>query len=110
MNEYAKQKEFCGHVLLFMQNDRIVLPMGNRMGQQWKSLLLLVLAALIWGAAFSAQSIAGEHVGAFTFNATRFYIGTLTLLPVIAVLMVCVAFGRFICLCSSALLSLISGI
>lgn len=55
------------------------------MGQQWKSLLLLVLAALIWGAAFSAQSIAGEHVGAFTFNATRFYIGTLTLLPVIAV-------------------------
>lgn len=59
--------------------------MGNRMGQQWKSLLLLVLAALIWGAAFSAQSIAGEHVGAFTFNATRFYIGTLTLLPVIAV-------------------------
>ena len=32
------------------------------------------------------------------------------LLPVIAVLMVCVAFGRFICLCSSALLSLISGI
>ena len=40
---------------------------------------------VIWGAAFSAQSIAGEHVGAFTFNATRFYIGTLTLLPVIAV-------------------------
>lgn len=59
--------------------------MGSRMGQQWKSLLLLVLAALIWGAAFSAQSIAGEHVGAFTFNATRFYIGTLTLLPVIVV-------------------------
>lgn len=31
--------------------------------------MLLVLAAFIWGAAFSAQSASTEFVGPFTFNA-----------------------------------------
>lgn len=47
--------------------------------------LMLLLAALIWGAAFSAQSVAGRHVGAYTFNALRFLLGAVTLLPAIAV-------------------------
>nr|NLI51334.1 DMT family transporter [Propionibacterium sp.] len=47
--------------------------------------LLLLLCAAIWGFAFVAQ-VAGAHVGAFTFNATRFALGAASLLPVVAVL------------------------
>jgi len=36
--------------------------------------LLLLLATVIWGFAFVAQSIGGESVGAFTFTAVRFWI------------------------------------
>lgn len=45
---------------------------------------MLVLTALIWGGAFVAQSTAMDHIGALTFNAVRFFIGALVLLPVIA--------------------------
>lgn len=48
--------------------------------------LLLVLAALIWGFAFVGQRTGMEHLGPFAFNAARFFIGGLTLLPLIAVL------------------------
>lgn len=44
---------------------------------------MLVLTALIWGIAFVAQSEGMNHVGAFTFNACRFLIGGLVLLPII---------------------------
>jgi len=39
-----------------------------------------VLAAVIWGAAFVAQSMGTEHVGPFTFNTARSFIGFLFLL------------------------------
>lgn len=42
---------------------------------------LLLLTAAIWGFAFVAQRAGMEHVGPFTFNAVRFGIGTLVLLP-----------------------------
>lgn len=45
--------------------------------------LLLLACAAIWGFAFVAQ-VVGGHVGAFTFNATRFAIGAASLLPVVA--------------------------
>ncbi len=48
---------------------------------------LLFLAALIWGFAFSAQSV-GNAMGPFTFNSTRCFLGGLVLLPVLAL------FGR----------------
>ena len=44
--------------------------------------LLLLLAAVIWGFAFVAQRAGMEHVGPFTFNALRFLLGSLSLLPV----------------------------
>jgi drug/metabolite transporter (DMT)-like permease len=44
---------------------------------------LLLLCAIIWGFAFVAQSV-GAHIGAFTFTSTRFFIGALSLFPVIA--------------------------
>ncbi|MCF1492404.1 EamA family transporter [Agrobacterium vitis] len=43
--------------------------------------LLLLLAAAIWGGGFVAQSTAMDHLGAHWFNALRFGIATLLLLP-----------------------------
>ena len=44
---------------------------------------LLMLAALIWGTAFVAQSVGMDYIGPCTFNAVRSFIGSLVLLPVI---------------------------
>jgi len=44
---------------------------------------LLMLTALIWGAAFVAQRLGMEHVGPFTFNGVRFALGALALQPLI---------------------------
>jgi drug/metabolite transporter (DMT)-like permease len=46
---------------------------------------LLLLAAMIWGGAFVAQSVAMKHLGPFTFNGIRFGLGSVCLLPVILV-------------------------
>jgi drug/metabolite transporter (DMT)-like permease len=45
---------------------------------------LLLLTAVIWGAAFVAQRVGMEHVGPFTYNAVRFAVGSLSLLPLLA--------------------------
>jgi drug/metabolite transporter (DMT)-like permease len=37
--------------------------------------VLLVVAAVLWGLAFTAQKAGAAHVGAFTFNAVRFALG-----------------------------------
>lgn len=42
--------------------------------------VLPVLAALIWGTAFVAQSVSTDHVGPFTFNAARSVIASVFLL------------------------------
>lgn len=44
---------------------------------------LLVLAALIWGTAFVAQSMGMDHLGPCAFNAARNFVGSIALLPVI---------------------------
>ncbi len=44
--------------------------------------LLLLLAALIWGTTFVAQSIAARSISPFTYNFCRFYVGAIVLLPV----------------------------
>jgi drug/metabolite transporter (DMT)-like permease len=45
--------------------------------------LLLLLTACIWGFGFVAQRSGMEYVGPFTFNAIRFVLGSLSLLPLI---------------------------
>lgn len=45
--------------------------------------LLLILTALIWGTAFTAQSAGGDAAGPYTFNCIRSMIGAAVLLPVI---------------------------
>ena len=48
-----------------------------------KNVIMLMIAALIWGVAFVAQSVGMEHVGPFTFNGVRCLVGAVALLPVI---------------------------
>lgn len=50
-----------------------------------KGSLMLLVAALIWGTAFVAQSTAADSVGSFTFNAARSFIGSLFLALVIII-------------------------
>jgi len=45
--------------------------------------MFLLLVALVWGSAFVAQRLGMEQVGPFAFNATRFAVGALTLVPVV---------------------------
>lgn len=47
-----------------------------------KNTIMLLLAAMIWGFAFVAQSTGMNYVGPFTFNAVRSFIGSLVLFPV----------------------------
>ena len=51
-----------------------------------KNSLLLLLAAIIWGIAFVAQSVGMDYVGGFTFNAVRSLIGSAVLVPLILIL------------------------
>jgi len=53
------------------------------MSNKLRSDLLLLLAAAIWGFAFVAQRLGMEHLGPFTFNAVRFIMGAVVLVPVV---------------------------
>lgn len=44
---------------------------------------MLMLTALIWGVAFVAQSVGMDYIGPFTFNAARFVMGGVILIPCI---------------------------
>jgi drug/metabolite transporter (DMT)-like permease len=59
--------------------------MTSERNYQLRHSLYLLLTAVIWGIAFVAQSVGMEHVGPFTFNAVRFFLGAVTLLPFILV-------------------------
>ena len=48
-----------------------------------KGNIILLFTAFVWGMAFTAQLVGGNAVGAFTFNATRFLLGALVLVPVV---------------------------
>jgi drug/metabolite transporter (DMT)-like permease len=49
----------------------------------FRSDVLLLVAAAIWGFTFVAQRVGMEYVGPFTFNGVRFLLGALSLLPVL---------------------------
>ncbi|MCQ2424940.1 MAG: DMT family transporter [Lachnospiraceae bacterium] len=53
------------------------------MQKSTKGVLILTLAALIWGTAFVAQNSAAEHVPTFIFIFLRYLIGAAVLLPVV---------------------------
>jgi drug/metabolite transporter (DMT)-like permease len=53
------------------------------MKNQLRGSLSLLLATIIWGSTFVAQSVGMDHIGPFTFQAVRCGIGVLAMLPVI---------------------------
>ena len=53
------------------------------MKQKYKSILSLLLATLIWGSTFVAQSVGMDYIGPFTFQAVRCALAVIGLLPVI---------------------------
>ncbi len=52
------------------------------MSSTLKSDLMLIITAVIWGFAFTAQRMGMEHIGPFTYSAVRFALGAAMLLPV----------------------------
>lgn len=50
---------------------------------KWKNIILLLLAAFIWGVAFVAQSVGMDYVEPFTFNGIRCLLGGVVLMPCI---------------------------
>lgn len=55
------------------------------MNKKLRSNLAILIATVIWGSTFVAQSIGMDHIGPFTFQAARCFLGGLILLPIIAV-------------------------
>ena len=51
-----------------------------------KGMLILLVTAMIWGIAFTAQTAGAEHLGAFAYTSIRFFLGVLILIPAIIVL------------------------
>lgn len=51
------------------------------MKHQLRGCLILVLTAMIWGAAFTAQSAGLDYIGPYTLQGTRFFLAGLVLLP-----------------------------
>jgi drug/metabolite transporter (DMT)-like permease len=51
-----------------------------------RSDLLLLVAAFLWGTTFVAQRMGMNHLGPMSYNALRFAVGALTLLPIALVL------------------------
>lgn len=47
-----------------------------------KTTIMLFSAACVWGLAFVAQVLGGDHLGPFTFNGMRFLLGAVALIPV----------------------------
>lgn len=52
---------------------------------QLRQVVFPILAAFIWGTAFVAQDLCADSIGAFAFNATRYFIAVLALLVVILI-------------------------
>lgn len=53
------------------------------MKHKLRGILLLLLATVIWGSAFVAQSVGMDYIGPFTFQAIRCFMAVIGLLPVI---------------------------
>jgi drug/metabolite transporter (DMT)-like permease len=48
---------------------------------RFRSDVLLLLVAILWGSSFAVQRVAAQHLGVFLFNGLRFLLAALILLP-----------------------------
>lgn len=55
------------------------------MNKKVKSSVFLFVAAIVWGFAFVAQKLGGDSVPPFYFNAIRFILGGIVLIPVVMI-------------------------
>lgn len=55
------------------------------MKKQFRGTIYLLLATILWGSTFVAQSVGMDYIGPFTFQASRCFLGSVALLPIIAV-------------------------
>lgn len=53
--------------------------------KKWFGSGMLLLAAVVWGVAFVAQSVGMDYVEPFTFNFSRYFVGSAVLLPYIII-------------------------
>ena len=74
----------------------VILGSVNSMNKNLKGSLILLLCAMIWGFAFSAQDMAAEHVPVFTVGAVRSLIATIFLAAVIVAIDKATENGRFL--------------
>ena len=58
--------------------------------------VLLLLTAIIWGLGFVAQKAGMETLGPYTYTAVRFLIATVSLLPLLLVLLEGAEHGQWI--------------
>ena len=58
-------------------------PSTHKSGKTARNSFMLLLAALVWGVAFVAQSEGLNYVKTFTFNTCRFLLGGAVLIPCI---------------------------
>ena len=56
------------------------------MNKQFRGILALLAATLIWGSAFVSQSVGMQYIGPFTFQTARCVLAVIGLLPVIAIM------------------------
>ena len=57
-----------------------------KMKQQFKGIAAILIATIIWGSAFVAQSVGMDHIGPFTFQTTRSFLAVMALIPLIALM------------------------
>ncbi len=67
--------------LPFDNKSVMMTPMDSMKNKKAGSVVLLLLAAMIWGISFVAQSAGMEYIGPFTFTVVRSYIAALALIP-----------------------------
>ena len=58
----------------------------NKKVNNAKGVPILLITALIWGVAFTAQSVGAEYLGGFSYTAIRFCLGVLLLCPAVFIL------------------------
>lgn len=70
-------------ILLFMPEYGKLTP-GDIMRNKIKGILSLLIATVIWGSTFVAQSVGMDHIGPFTFLSVRNFVAVIFLMLVIA--------------------------
>jgi len=68
--------------MLFFQWLNLKVNKQELISKQVKANTILLLTASIWGFTFVVQRASMEHVGPYLFNALRFMLGTLALVPI----------------------------